>query len=266
MRVDIAAMKAFYGSPLGEVAARQLARRMAELWPDLSNQTVVGIGYPPPVLEPILRTAGATRVLALMPAEQGAWPWPKGRPGATAMMRDGQLPLPDRSVDRIVLLHALEDVASVQPFLREIWRALADSGRLLAIAANRRGLWCRADSAPFGHGRPFSVGQLRQTLTTAMFAVEQETHALYALPNRRALSLRSADAAERFGRRWLPGFGGVVMIDAAKSLYGAAPAARGGRAASRAKGLVGASADSTGVKAEGRDRDRDRDRHGSSFR
>ena len=39
-----------------------------------------------------------------------------------------------------------------------------------------------------------------------------------------AATLASGRAAERFGQRWAPRFGGVVMIDAAKSLYGAAPA------------------------------------------
>lgn len=250
MRADVVALKAFYASPLGMAAGRQLARAVADLWPDISGQTVVGIGYPPPLLDPVRDAAGAGRVLALMPAEQGAWAWPEGAPGATALMREGQLPLADRSADRILLLHALEDVAAVQPFLREIWRVLADSGRLLAIAANRRGLWCRADTGPFGYGRPFSQGQLRATLQAAMFAVEQETHALYAPPSRRGLG--SADAAERFGRRWLGAFGGVVMIDASKSLYGAA-STQGARKAARQSGLAGAAAESPSVKAESAD-------------
>lgn len=246
MHVDVLALKKFYASQLGEVAARQLARRVAEMWPNLAGQTVVGIGYPPPVLEAMAAAAKAERVLALMPAEQGAWAWPADASGATAVMREGHLPIADRAADRVVLLHVLEDVGQVQSFLREIWRVLADSGRLLAIAANRRGLWCRADSAPFGHGRPYSMRQLRQTLKAASFTVEQETHALYLPPSRRALSLWSADAAERFGGRWLSSFGGVAMIDASKSLYNAAPTARA--RARVAPGMAGASAGPAGVK------------------
>jgi len=232
MRVDIVAMKSFYESPLGEAAARQLARAVAEFWPNLAGERVVGIGYPPPVLEPIMAESGAERTVALMPASQGAWAWPAEGPSATAMMRERQLPLADRSADRILLLHALEDVASAPAFLREIWRVLTDSGRVLAIAANRRGLWCRADSAPFGHGRPYSLTQLRNAMRAATFAVEQEAHALYLPPNRRALSIWPADAAERFGRRWLPRFGGVVMVEASKNLYGAATP-QGARASRR---------------------------------
>lgn len=251
MRMDVARIKSFYASQLGEVAARQLARRAEEMWPDIKGDTVIGIGYPPPVLAPMALSAGAARTVALMPAAQGAWRWPAADAIATAKVREGQLPLADRSADRIVLLHALEDADAVQPFLREIWRVLTDPGRVLVIAANRRGLWCRADQAPFGHGRPYSLVQLRQTLEAAMFTPEQSAHALYVPPSRRALSLWSADAAERFGRRWLGGFGGVVMVDAAKNLYHTAPAGKGARAA---RGLAGAAVPGNGVKHSGRDR------------
>lgn len=251
MRVDVADMKAFYASQLGEVAARQLARRVADLWPNLEGDIVVGLGYPPPVLAAVAASAGAAGTVALMPAAQGAWRWPADGPGATAKVVEAHLPLADRSADRIVLLHALEDADALQPFLREIWRVLTDSGRLLAIASNRRGLWCRVEHGPFGHGRPFSMRQLRELLRSAMFTPEQEAHALYALPNRRALSVWSADAAERFGQRWLTRFGGAVMIDASKSFYGAAPSVQGARAA---RGLAGASIQTNGVKAQGRGR------------
>lgn len=224
MRNEVDVLKAFYASPLGEVAARQISRRAAELWPNLKDQTIIGIGYPTPVLEAIATEAGAERIAAFMPGAQGAWRWPENADGLTSLVSETELPLADRSVDRVLLLHALEDTEALRPFLREIWRVLTDSGRVLAITASRRGLWCRADSTPFGAGRPYSMQQLRNTLEQAMFAPEAEARALYTLPSAHTLSIRSSDAAERLGPRWAPRFGGVVMINAAKSLYGAAPA------------------------------------------
>jgi SAM-dependent methyltransferase len=224
MRTEVDALKGFYASPMGEVAARQISRRAADLWPNLTGQTVIGIGYPTPVLEPIAAAAGAERVAAFMPGPQGAWRWPSDAQSLTGLIAEDELPLADRSVDRVLLLHTLEEAEALRPLLREIWRVLTDSGRILAITTSRRGLWCRTDATPFGHGRPYTMRQLRRVLQQAMFAPEAEARALYALPSARALSLWSSDAAERFGQRWAPRFGGVVMIDAAKSLYGAAPA------------------------------------------
>lgn len=241
MRVDIAELQKFYASPLGEAAARQIARRTAELWPDLTGAAVVGIGYAPPLLDAVRASAGPERVIAIMPSDQGPARWPADGPTLTALSHEGHLPLADRSVDRVILLHALEDAAALAPFLREVWRVLTDSGRVLAIVANRRGLWCRADQSPFGHGRPFSSRQLKRALGAAMFEAEQETMALHALPSRRALAVWSADAMERFGSRWTPQFGGVVMIDARKSLYAGSPVM--GRGRLRPGRIAGAVAD-----------------------
>ena len=48
--------------------------------------------------------------------------------------------------------------------LREVWRVLAPSGRMMAIMPNRRGVWTRTDNTPFGHGRPYSRSQITQLL------------------------------------------------------------------------------------------------------
>ena len=243
MRTDVADLKSFYDTPLGQAAVRQIARKLAEFWPEMSGETVVGLGYAAPLLEAVLAEAKPDRAIALMPAEQGAWGWPDSEPSLTALTAERQLPLADRSADRIVMLHALEDAAELRPLLREVWRVLADSGRLIVIAANRRGLWHQAETKPFGHGRPYSRAQLRRVLKASLFVVEQEAHALYFPPSRRALGYWSADYLERIGGRWFGRFGGVVIADASKSLYGAAPTASGARAARAANGVVEAPAD-----------------------
>ena len=66
--------------------------------------------------------------------------------------------------------------------LREIWRILAPGGTMLLIAPNRRGVWARSDATPFGHGRPFSRGQLTQLLRDALFAPIGWSEALYMPP------------------------------------------------------------------------------------
>ena len=64
------------------------------------------------------------------------------------------LPLPDLSMDRIVVVHGLEYSENLRGFLREMWRVLSDGGRLLVVVPNRRSIWARADHTPFGHGHP----------------------------------------------------------------------------------------------------------------
>ena len=42
---------------------------------------------------------------------------------------------------------------------------------VLLIVANRAGVWARADRTPFGHGRPFSKGQILRLLEDTAFEV-----------------------------------------------------------------------------------------------
>jgi SAM-dependent methyltransferase len=99
-------------------------------------------------------------VLAFMPAQQGVTRWPRKGPNLTSLVEEIDLPLPDRSIDRVLLVHAVESTEQVRPMLREIWRVMADGGRLVVVAPTRAGLWSQMDRSPFYHGHPYSPGQL----------------------------------------------------------------------------------------------------------
>jgi hypothetical protein len=119
----------------------------------------------------------------------------------------------------VLLVHAVEMTEQLRPMLREIWRVMADGGRLITIAPTRTGLWSQLDRSPFYQGHPYSSGQLAGLLRANMFAPLRQTRALYMPPTRSRLALRMAPAMERFGQRWLGRFAGVSVIEAGKQLY-----------------------------------------------
>jgi SAM-dependent methyltransferase len=214
---DVIDLRDFYASSLGQVARRMIRRRLREMWPDLTGQRVVGLGYATPLLRPFLDEA--ERVLALMPAPQGVLHWPGQPLNATALVEETELPLPDMSIDRIVLAHALEHTEQLRPMLREIWRVLNPSGRVIAIVPNRRGIWARLDRTPFGHGHPYTAGQLSRLLRENEFTPLATRSALFTPPVSSRLYLTSAQAWERAGERWFERFAGVVLVEAGKQLY-----------------------------------------------
>jgi len=218
MWTDVVDLRDFYGTSLGQMAQRLLRRQVRLLWPDVSGMRVLGLGFATPILRPFL--AEAERVVAVMPASQGVLPWPPDGPGLTALGDETDLPLPDRSMDRIVLIHALESAEQVRTMMREAWRVLADGGRLLVVAPNRRGIWARLERTPFGNGRPYTMGQLNRLLRDNMFTPVAKGSALFLPPTSSRMALRMAPAIEGLGRRWFETFGGVIMVEAAKQIYG----------------------------------------------
>ena len=110
--------------------------------------------------------------------------------------------------------------------LREVWRVLAPSGRLIAVIPNRRGVWTRTDNTPFGHGRPYSRAQITQLLRQTWFTPTAWGEALFVPPVGKGWFLRSAMAWERVGAALSLPFAGVHIVEATKQVYRAIPAHR----------------------------------------
>ena len=222
--MDVVDLRNFYAQYLGVVARRLIGRGIRDRWSDTSGLRVVGIGYATPYLG--LFREEAERCLALMPAAQGVVRWPSARAGLTALVEEDELPLTDSAVDRVLLVHALEMSPDPAELLREAWRVLAAGGRLLAVVPNRRGVWARMDTTPFGHGRPYSRSQITQLLRDTWFTPTGWGEALYVPPISRTLFLRSAIAWERTGATLSAPFAGVHIVEATKQVYRALPAKR----------------------------------------
>ncbi len=224
MSLDVIDLRQFYTQPLGMVARRLVGRGIRATWPDVRGQRIVGVGYTLPYLG--LFRQDAERCLAFMPAAQGVVKWPTARPTLSSLVDDTELPLTDSAVDRVLLVHALEMSHDAVGLLKEIWRVLAPGGRLLVVVPNRRGLWTRMDTTPFGNGRPYSRSQVTHLLRETWFTPTGWEEALYVPPIPRAWFLRSAVAWERTGASISAPFAGVHIFEAMKQVYLGVPARR----------------------------------------
>ncbi|MEM6410969.1 MAG: class I SAM-dependent methyltransferase [Pseudomonadota bacterium] len=218
MRQDVASLEAFYASPLGTKARECLTSRILDLWGDLNKETLLGVGFATPLITELGHKTDFS--IAVMPAAQGGLTWASTDRGvSTVLAEEGDLPFKDGSFTRIIVMHALEESPAPFGLLREIWRVLAPEGRLIVIAANRLGLWARAESTPFGHGRPWTRGQLAHLLEETMYQTAAWTHSLYMPPSQWKPVLTMADGLEKVGETFSRVIGGVVLIEAVKRLY-----------------------------------------------
>ncbi|MFQ5563373.1 MAG: class I SAM-dependent methyltransferase [Parvularculaceae bacterium] len=242
MRTDVLDLHAFYDGSLGATARGFIEAWLRAAWGEAARLRVAGFGYAAPYLDLF---SAAERVLALSPAAQGVMRWPDpveqtGAKNCACLVEENHWPLPDASIDRMLIVHGLEETSEPRRLMREIWRVLADDGRLIVIAPHRRGLWSMIDSTPFAAGRPYLKRQLETLFENSMFRARAWGAALYFPPFAARFMLRAAPAWERAGGRVWPGFGGVLIAEAEKELM--APALAADRVRARSAVVVKPSA------------------------
>ena len=235
MSLDVVDLRAFYRSPLGHVARRLVGLAIDRFWGPIQGLRILGLGYATPYLEDVRPVA--ERTLAFMPASQGVVNWPPTGPSASALVDLDVMPLPDASIDRVLLVHAIETVQSPIELLHEVWRILTPGGRIIVVAPNRRGLWARMDTTPFGFGQPYSRSQLNRLMRETLFSPEGWAETLYVPPLPSWVFLRTAIAWERAGISLSLPFAGLHVVEATKQLYRPV-AVRQTRRASRASPVL----------------------------
>ncbi len=223
MHVDIVDLREFYHSKLGRLTEHSISMALSSLWARLPQERLVGLGYTVPFLERL--RADTERTFAFMPAGQGAVNWPVGELSSTALVFDEELPLPDASIDRVLMVHSLEFAENPRETLKEIWRILAPGGRLVIVVPNRRGVWARIEHTPFGSGRPYSRRQLTLLLRETNFTPGASAEALFFPPSKLRTVLKLRRSFERIGRIVWPAFSGVIVVEAQKRLYQGLPVA-----------------------------------------
>jgi SAM-dependent methyltransferase len=223
MRRDVVELRRFYAGPLGHAVREMVGRKVDEAWGHATGLDVLALGYATPFLDGLSR---ARRVVAAMPAAQGVEVWPtlmaRSGGGNLACLADEQaLPFPNAMFDRVLVVHGLEEADDPLAFLREVWRVLAPSGRVILTAAARTGLWANAEATPFGSGRPFTRGQLESLAREAELEPLAWSRALY-VPPVQGLS-RYAEGFEQVGARLWPRFAGLILLEAVKQTFAVKP-------------------------------------------
>lgn len=214
---DVIELKSFYASATGQVACQAIRRSIRALWPEARGETVLGVGYATPYLLPFLDKSDL--VVACMPAGQGVVHWPQGRQNLSIVMDEGELPFPSGTVNRLLLVHALEHTEHTRKLLAEAHRVLTPSGRLMVVVPNRRGIWARSPASPFAQGQPFSMGQLKRLLGECRFTLLNTRQTLYFPPVKWRFVLRSSHVINILGMSFFPAFGGVILAEAEKQIF-----------------------------------------------
>lgn len=214
MRRDVLELRDFYASPLGRAVREAVARRLQLAWGDAAGLDVMLWGYATPFAANL---SAARRVVAAMPARQGVEAWPAFARNRACLAPEDRLPLRSSLFDRVLLAHLLEESEAPAAALAEVSRVLGPTGRVVIVTASRAGLWSRVESTPFGHGRPYSRGQLERAVREAGMEPVAWSRALHTPPM--SLFAGQSDLWEAAGSRLWPGLSGLVLLEAVKQSF-----------------------------------------------
>jgi SAM-dependent methyltransferase len=206
----------FYATARGQTAASLLKRQLNGLTRAAPGQTTMGLGYTLPFLDQ--EQEGALS-LSFMLARQGVIHWPDGKANRSALVDEVDLPLLESMVDVALVIHGLEHADTPLEMLQEVWRVLAPQGRLILVVPNRGSLWAASETTPFGHGQPFSKGQISNLLKDSKFTVTRWRSALYMPPLSNQTLLKAATSFDMIGERIASRFAGVIIVEAMKQVY-----------------------------------------------
>ena len=221
---DVISLRQFYSSTLGRRVKQRLRQRLRASWPEHQGESILGLGYATPLLRALEQGGGdPPRLLAAMPARQGAIYWPVHGDNRSMLVDETALPLGDNSIHRILLLHALEHHPAPQELLAECFRVLVPGGRLLLVVPHRRSLWRALKNTPFAAGNAYSAASLTRSLRAADFTLRDLRGALFAPPLTHPFWLGSWALWEALGRMIVWGGGGVLVAEAEKQIYAAIP-------------------------------------------
>lgn len=210
-------LKQFYNTPAGQTVWRAINRTVVNCWPEVNDESILGIGFTTPYMERFQQRNN--RIIACMPSSFGALYWPAHRDNKTALVQEHRLPLPAQQFNRVLVVHAVEYSNQLPGLMQELWRVLTPGGRVLIIAPNRRGFWSHTSDFPLGHGRPFTLGQLRSLLAEHKFTYLDCQHALYSMPSNRKWWRYINPSFELLGAMFWPMFGGIIAVEAEKQIY-----------------------------------------------
>lgn len=208
--------QAFYKTPLGHYVQQTLTQALGEFWERDDRLSLVSMGYPTPFLKATWCCVDKVTILESAYSDDHF--------EEAILTKNGRLPLPDESVDRLLMVHALEYVVDPRPILREAWRVLSGQGRMIVVIPNRFGLWAQRDDTPFGKGAAYTTSQMIGLLQETQFVPIFLRHVLYGFPIHFPFMPDTAPLLiERMGQLFLAGFSGVIMCEVQKQVYGLHP-------------------------------------------
>ena len=215
---NINKLEIFYSSLLGRHCKILINNQLNNFLPNTKGMNILGIGYTFPFIKKLRSESKSLFIFSTNDVINYNLTSIKNK--FSCIIDEKKIPISDLHFDRIIICHSLEFIANIENFLQEVWRILNGEGKIIILIPNRLGFWARDEKNPFGHGQPFSKSQIINLLNQNKFEITKIKFSLYIPPNYNDLILKYAKNNDIFFSKWFFGFGGVLIVEAKKQIYG----------------------------------------------
>lgn len=212
----------FYSTPLGKVVRADLRKTIHHHWHNTKGQTVLGLGHTSYFLKPFTEK---NTVISLNFHHQGIMPFapPPHHKNLSAQTADHALPLMSSEVDKILLVHGLENSLYMHDLLTESWRVLKGDGRILLAVPSRISMWSHSANTPLAYGKPFTLFQLKKLMQSHGFTPIWHQRLLQFPPFRQKWIVSLNKPMAKIIGGIMPSSGGLILMECKKEVYARIP-------------------------------------------
>lgn len=216
MTCSVKELSDFYKTPLGEVVHVYINDIIKKFIPDTTkNQFILGLGYVTPYLTKKLIQNNT--ILSFTFDKMGGITWPNIACSQTAIVHDHHLPITNKVIDRLIIVHGLEYCQNSEQLFKEINRIIAPDGEILIIFPNKAGIWSHTSNTPFAYGEHYTMSQLITALSKSGLTIISKERFLYFPPTQSLYTQAFFAPVEMMGAYFIPFFSGLNAITAKKS-------------------------------------------------
>jgi SAM-dependent methyltransferase len=130
---NILDLKEYYDTQTGHNFCRIIRKIISNNWKKPAKEAIIGYGFTLPYL-PVLQNDG-NKIAAILPSNIGAMNIAEGI--TPILSEPDTLPLKNEAIDKILIVHGLEQVANPDEIFAEFWRVLKPYGRIMIFSENK---------------------------------------------------------------------------------------------------------------------------------
>lgn len=194
MQQNVEKLHEFYSSQTGKTFAKTIQTSIQKTWQINEHEKTAALGFCSPFSENFKKCENHVD-------------------DSVAKMQETELAFRNAELNKILVIHSLENSHYPQLALQEVYRVLEPDGQLLLVVPNKKNSW---KNSPIAGENQYSPRDIQMMLLASKFNIKSVRQAVFYSPK---MSKGVAEAVNSVMQSFLPFFGAVTVFHAEKKIF-----------------------------------------------